>query len=91
MRLRSGRGRRREGGGGCGDQCGRRHREDERVVCGQGQVRLTVHPGLWGGQPGEVREGGGSRSERSFGEGVRNFQWGEQTECLIRNRKRCER
>lgn len=59
VRLRSGRGRRREGGGGCGDQLGRRPREDERVVCGQGQVRLTVRPGLWGGRPGEVREGGG--------------------------------
>lgn len=59
VRLRSGRGGRREGGGGCEDQWGRRPREDERRVCGQGQILLTVCPGLWGGRPGEVREGGG--------------------------------
>lgn len=45
------------------------------------------------GEVGRGRSGGeeAGRSERSCGEGVRNFQWGEQTECLIRNRKRCER
>ena len=72
VQLRSGRGRRREGGGGCGDQWGRRPRQDERRVCSHGQPDSAA---LECGEVGRGRSGReeAGRPQRSFGKDVRNL------------------